>query len=162
MSPTVPRPDLRGYGGGAASGLSPRTAASASNWIDRLAAAHPEEFAGLFHEALTDDLGAVARLHQLLETASEWCRTHEARRSASELDALAERLTDLGEVLRLVGEGLDDEIHSRSRRPAAAAAAAAAARVSPAVALSGLPGDRQIPAPAPIPPSAVRSLPRSR
>ncbi|MGI5450446.1 hypothetical protein ACQEVM_32670 [Streptomyces sp. CA-243310] len=156
MSSTVPRPDLRGYGGGAASGLSPRTAASASNWIDRLAAGHPEEFAGLFHEALTDDLGAVARLHQLLETASEWCRTHEARDSASELDALAERLTDLGEELHLVGEGLDDEIHSRSRRPAAAA------RVSPAVALSGLPGDRQIPAPAPMPPSAVRALPRSR
>ncbi|MFE2639365.1 hypothetical protein ACFXKF_32170 [Streptomyces scopuliridis] len=156
MPPTVPRPGHRVHGGGAASGLSPRTAAPASDWNDRLAAARPEEFASLFHEALTDDFGAVARLHQMLETASEWCRTHGVRGSASELDALTDRLTDLGEELHLVGEGLGHEIPSRSDR------AAAAARVSPAVAVSGPAVGQQTQAPAPIPPSAVRSLPRSR
>lgn len=156
MSSTVPRPDDRVHGGGAGSGLSPRSTASAGDWIDRLAAYRPEGFASLFHEALTDDFGAVARLHQMLETASEWCRAHGARGSASELDALTSRLADLGEELHLVGVGLDYEIHSRSRQPAAAA------RVSPAVAVSGLPGGRRTLASAPVPPPAVRSLPRSR
>ncbi|MCY0952758.1 MULTISPECIES: hypothetical protein [Streptomyces] len=156
MSLTVPRPDHRVHGGGAASGASPRTIAPTGGWVDRLAAARPEEFAELFHEALTDDFGAVARLHQMLETASEWCRAHGARGSASELDALTDRLTDLGDELHLVGEGLGHEIHSRSHR------AAAAARISPAVAVSGPSVGQQTQAPAPIPPSAVRSLPRSR
>ncbi|RPK48681.1 hypothetical protein EES39_09155 [Streptomyces sp. ADI92-24] len=156
MPSTVPRPDHRVHGGGAASGLSPGTAAPASDWIDRLAAARPEEFAELFHEALTDDFGAVSRLHQMLETASEWCRTHGARGSASELDALTGRLTDLGEELHLVGESLGHEIRSRSHR------AAAAARVSPVVSVSGPSVGQQNQAAAPIPPSAVRSLPRSR
>ncbi|MFD5115928.1 hypothetical protein ACFWNG_27045 [Streptomyces sp. NPDC058391] len=77
--------------------MSSGTIAPAVDWNDRLAAARPQEFAELFHEALTDDFGAVARLHQMLGTASEWCRAHAARSSASELDALADRLTDLGE-----------------------------------------------------------------
>lgn len=154
MPSTVPRPESPVHGGGADSGVNPRSTAPAGDWIDRLAAARPEEFASLFHEALTDDFGAVARLHQMLETASEWCRTHGARGSASELDTLTGRLTDLGEELHLVGESLDHEI--RSRR------AGAAARVSPAVAVNGLPVGRQAPAPDPISPAAVRSLPRSR
>ncbi|MFI7101837.1 hypothetical protein ACIBK8_21000 [Streptomyces sp. NPDC050161] len=53
MTSTVPRPDHRVHGGGAASGLGPYTAAPASDWVDRLAAARLEEFASLFHEALT-------------------------------------------------------------------------------------------------------------
>jgi hypothetical protein len=156
MQSTVPRPDHRVHGGGDAPGLSPRIVAPASDWIDRLAAARPEEFADLFHEAITDDFGAVARLHQMLETASEWCRTHGAQGSSSELDALADRLTDLGEELHLVGESLGHEIHPRSHR------AATAARISPVVSARGPSAGQQNQAPAPIPPSAVRSLPRSR
>lgn len=156
MPSTVPRPDHRVHGGGASSRLSPHTAAPASDWIDRLAAARPQEFTALFHEALTDDFGAMARLHQMLETASKWCRAHGARGSASELDALTGRLTDLGEELYLVKEGLGHQIHSGSHR------AAAAARVSPVMSASGPSDGQQNQAPAPIPPSAIRSLPRSR
>ncbi|MFG2370531.1 hypothetical protein ACGFY9_03530 [Streptomyces sp. NPDC048504] len=156
MSSTVPRRDDRVHGEGTGSGPSPCSTVPDDGWADRLAAARPEEFASVFHKALTDDFGAVARLHQMLEIASEWCRTHGVRGSASELDALTGRLTDLGEELHLVGEGLEHEIHSRSRRPAAAT------RVSPAVAVSGPPVGRQTPASASATPSAVRSLPRSR
>ncbi|MFE3737790.1 hypothetical protein [Streptomyces sp. NPDC059134] len=150
MSSTVPRRGDRVHVEGADSGPSPRSTVPADGWADRLAAARPDEFASVFHRALTDDFGAVARLHQMLEAASEWCRTHGVRGSASELDTLTDRLTDLGEELHLVGESLDHEIHSRSRRTAAAA------RVSPAVAVSGHPMGRQAPAPDLISPSAVR------
>ncbi|MGW0564667.1 hypothetical protein ACWDZ4_29690 [Streptomyces sp. NPDC003016] len=138
--------------------LGPESAHHRTDWwlVDRLAAARPEEFAELFHEALTNDFGAVAQLHQMLDTASKWCRTHGARGSASELNALTDRLTDLGDELHRVGEGLGHEIHSRSHR------AAAAARVSPVVSVSGPSVGQQNHAAAPIPPSAVRSLPRSR
>ncbi|MCX5340263.1 hypothetical protein [Streptomyces atratus] len=136
--------------------MSPGTVAPAVDWNDRLAAARPEEFAELFHEAITEDFGAVARLHQMLETASEWCRAHGARSSASELDALADRLTDLGEELHLVGEDVGHEMHSRSHR------AAAATRVSPTVSVRGTSVIRQSEAPAHFPPPTIRSLPRSR
>lgn len=53
---------------------SPDSGAPATDWNDRLAAARTEEFTDLFHEAVTEDFGAVARLHQMLETAFEWCR----------------------------------------------------------------------------------------
>ncbi|MFD7130569.1 hypothetical protein [Streptomyces sp. NPDC059894] len=115
---------------------------------DRLAAARPEEFNELFSTALTGDFGLVAQLHQALETASEWCRTHGARGSAAELDVLAERLADLGEELHLVGEGISHEI--RSLR------AAAAARTSPAVSArevsTGPPTESARPQPAPVRP----------
>ncbi|MDX2544667.1 hypothetical protein ACOT81_20545 [Streptomyces sp. WI04-05B] len=135
---------------------SPDNGAPATDWNDRLAAARTEEFTDLFHEALTEDFGAVAHLHQMLETASEWCRAHGARSSASELDAIADRLTDLGEELHLVGENVDHEIRSRSHR------AAAAARLSPAASARGTSPGQQSDAPAPVSPSAVRSVPRSR
>lgn len=156
MPPTVPRADRRVHGAPPAPPASPGTVAPAVDWNERLAAARPEEFAELFHEAVTEDFGAVARLHQMLETASEWCRAHGARSSASELGALGDRLTDLGEELHLVGEDVGHEIHSRSMR------AAAAARVSPVVSLRGTSVGRQSGAPAPLPPPTVRSLPRSR
>ncbi|MFI5752695.1 hypothetical protein ACIBBE_44230 [Streptomyces sp. NPDC051644] len=92
----------------------------------------------------------------MLETASEWCRTHDARGSASELDAIATRLTDLGDELHLVGENVDHEIVSRSHR------AAAAARLSPATAAQGTAPGQQSGAPSPVPASAARPLPRSR
>ncbi|MFD4949417.1 hypothetical protein ACFWNT_44790 [Streptomyces sp. NPDC058409] len=136
--------------------MNPGTVAPAVDWNGRLAAARPEEFAELFHEAITEDFGAVARLHQLLETASEWCRAHGARGSASELDALADRLTDLGEELHLVGEDVGHEMHSRSHR------AAAATRVSPTVSVRGTSVIQQSEAPAHFPPPTIRSLPRSR
>ncbi|GHH96283.1 hypothetical protein [Streptomyces capillispiralis] len=101
---------------------SPDNGAPAPDGNDRLAAARTEEFTDLFREAVTEDFGAVARLHQMLETASEWCRTHGARGSASELDTIASRLTDLGEELHLVAENVDHEIRSgrtkRQQRPA--------------------------------------------
>lgn len=156
MPSTVPRADYPVHGGAPAPAVSPGTVTPAVDWNDRLAAARPEEFAELFHKAITEDFGAVARLHQMLETASEWCRAHGARSSASELDALADRLTDLGEELHLVGEDVGHEIHSRSRR------AAAAARVSPVVPLRRTSVGQQSDAPAPLPPPNVRSLPRSR
>lgn len=135
---------------------SPDNGAPATDWNDRLAAARTEEFTDLFREALTDDFGAVAHLHQMLETASEWCRSHGARSSASELDAIADRLTDLGEELHLVGENVGHEIRSRSHR------AAAAARLSPAASARGTSSGQLNDAPAPVSPPAVRSVPRSR
>ncbi|MCZ0992229.1 hypothetical protein O1L44_02490 [Streptomyces noursei] len=130
--------------------------ASATDWNDRLATARPEEFTDLFHKAVTEDFGAVACLHQMLETASEWCRTHGARSSASELDALATRLTDLGDEFHLVGENVDHEIRARSHR------AAAAACPSPAASAWGSTPGEQNGAPTPAPPPAARPLPRSR
>jgi hypothetical protein len=135
---------------------SPDNGAPATDWNDRLAAARTEEFTDLFCEALTDDFGAVAHLHQMLETASEWCRSHGARSSASELDAIADRLTDLGEELHLVGENVGHEIRSRSHR------AAAMARLSPAASARGTSSGQLSDSPALVSPSAVRSVPRSR
>ncbi len=134
----------------------PDNSAPATGWNDRLAAARTEEFTGRFHEAVTEDFGAVARLHQMLETVSEWCRTHGAQSSASELDAIATRLTDLGEELHLVGENVDHEIRSRSHQ------AAAAARPSAAASTRGPSPGEQNGAPTPPLPSTARSLPRSR
>ena len=147
MSSTVPRADHRALGG---------AAAPAADWNDRLAAARSEEFAELFHEAVTQDRGAVAQLHQMLETASQWCRAHGARSSALELDALADRLTDLGEKLYLVGEDMGHDIHTRSHQ------AAAATRISPIVSARGTSVGHQSDAPAPFSPPSVRSLPCSR
>lgn len=138
----------------AGSATSPGGGAPAPDGNDRLAAARTEEFTDLFREAVTEDFGAVARLHQMLETASEWCRVHGARSSASELDAIASRLTDLGEELHLVAENVDHEVLSRAYQ------AAAAARLSPS-ARGSSPGQRND-APAPVPLSVTRSLPRSR
>ncbi|WP_411147322.1 hypothetical protein [Streptomyces sp. A30] len=128
----------------------------ATDGNDRLAAALTEEFTDLFREAVTEDFGAVARLHQMLETASEWCRVHGARSSASELDAIASRLTDLGEELHLVAENVDHEIHSRAHQ------AAAAARLSPAASARGTSPGQRNDAPSPLPPSVTRPLLRSR
>lgn len=156
MSSTVPRADHRVDGGAPAPAVSAGTVAPAVDWNDRLAAARPEDFAELFHEALTDDFGAVARLHQMLETASEWCRAHGARSSASDLGALADRLTDLGEELHLVREDVGHEIHSHAHRTAAAV------RISPAVSVHGTSVSQPSDAPVPLPPPTIRSLPRSR
>ncbi|MFB7109175.1 hypothetical protein [Streptomyces sp. NPDC056291] len=134
----------------------PDSGAPATNWNDRLATARSEEFTDLFHEAVTEDFGAVAHLHQMLGTTSEWCRTHGARSSAFELDAIASQLTDLGEELHLVAENVDHEIRSRSHQ------AAAAARLSPAASARGTSPGQQSDAPALVPPSVTRSLPRSR
>ncbi|WP_329612490.1 hypothetical protein OG244_03560 [Streptomyces brevispora] len=135
--------------------MHPVTVAPDTDGNDRLVTARPEEFTERFREAITDDFGAVAHLHQLLETASEWCRAHGARRTASELDDIADRLTDLGEELHLVRQDVAHEIHYRSRRTAAAA------RVSPAASPQGTSVAHQSETPVRIPPSAVRSLPRS-
>ncbi|MGW3560832.1 hypothetical protein ACWDNT_26400, partial [Streptomyces sp. NPDC000963] len=102
-----------------------RTPAADGN--DPLGGGWPEEFEELFSAILTGGFGAVARLHQMLETASEWCREHGVRGGAAELDVLAERLTDLGEELHLVREGVGDEIRFRSYRAAAAALTSPAA-----------------------------------
>ncbi|MYT17815.1 hypothetical protein YWIDRAFT_07450 [Streptomyces sp. SceaMP-e96] len=141
------------------SAMSPGVGGSTVCWSDRLAAARPEEFDELFSTAVTGDFGAVAGLHQMLESASEWCRAHGARGSAAELDVLAGRLADLGEELHLVKEGMSHEIRSDSHR--AAAAAAAAARASPVASARGA-CVRPTEAPAPPPPTPVRPLPCSR
>jgi hypothetical protein len=154
MESSAPRADQRFHGEGPTA--SPGTIALGADWNERLATARPGEFAELFHEAITEDFGAVARLHQMLETASQWCRTHDARSSAAELDLLAGRLTDLGEELHLVAEDVGHEIHSRSHRTAAAA------RPSPAVSAHRAPLVRQSEPPALLPPNTVRSQPRSR
>lgn len=155
MPSTVLRPGHRAHEGALAPPSSPGAVASAVDWNDRLAAARPEEFTELFHEAVTDDFGAVARLHQMLETASQWCRARGARGSTSELDILASRLTDLGEELHLVRERLGRELHSRSHRTTAAA------RTSTAMSVRASSGGRQNTAPA-SPPPTVGSLSRSR
>ncbi|QIY59479.1 hypothetical protein HEP86_01320 [Streptomyces sp. RPA4-5] len=137
------------------SAVSPSVDGPTICWSDRLAAARPEEFDELFSTAVTEDFGAVAGLHQMLESASEWCRAHGARGSAAELDVLAGRLADLGEELHLVKEGMSHEIRSDSHR------AAAAARSSPVASARGA-CVRPTEAPAPPPPTPVRPLPCSR
>lgn len=100
---------------------------AAAYWTTALDAATLREFPDLFHRAVTDDLGAVALLHQTLETASQWCRRHGAHHCASELEEITARLSDLREDLYLAGETADEEITSSSSRTAAAS------RTSPAV-----------------------------
>ncbi|WP_411076210.1 hypothetical protein [Streptomyces sp. cmx-4-7] len=112
-----------------------RTPAADGN--DPLGGTRSGEFEELFSTILDADFGAVARLHQALETVSAWCREHGVRGSAAELDVLAGRLADLGEELHLVREGAGDEIRFRSHRAAAATSA-------------------------PAPPGPLRPLPRSR
>ncbi|MEU9155741.1 hypothetical protein AB0D59_35630 [Streptomyces sp. NPDC048417] len=138
---------------------SPDSGVPATDGNDRLATVWTEEFTDLFREAVTEDFGAVARLHQMLETASEWCRVHGARGSASELDAIASRLTGLGEELHLVAENVDHGIRSRL---SVSHQAAAPAGLSPAASARGTSPGQQSDAPAPVPPSVTRSLPRSR
>ncbi|MEW2434116.1 hypothetical protein AB0952_08015 [Streptomyces caniferus] len=155
MSTTVPRAQRRMLEEVRTSVVSPSVGGPTVCWSDRLAAARPEEFDELFSTAVTGDSGAVAGLHQMLETASEWCRAHGARGSAAELDVLAGRLADLGEELHLVREGTSHEIRSGSQRAVAAArsspvASARGARVGPTE------------APAPPPPAPVRPPPCSR
>ncbi|MYV66782.1 hypothetical protein GT043_12710 [Streptomyces sp. SID2131] len=121
-----------------------------------LAGARPEEFEEVFSAILDGDFGAVARLHQMLETASAWCREHGVRGSAAELNVLAGRLAELGEELHLVREGVGDEIRFRSHR------VAAAALTSPAALAHGAAADPSAVTSAPAPPEPVRPLPRSR
>ncbi len=154
MSSTVSRADRRTLGNVRTPATSPGFGTPAADGNDRPAAARPEEFEELFSTALTGDFGAVARLHQALETASEWCRTHGACGSAAELDVLAERLADLGEELHLVQEGMGHEF--RSHR------AAAATHTSPAVSARGASAGPPTATSAPLPPAPVRSLPCSR
>ncbi|WP_371790358.1 hypothetical protein OG285_05685 [Streptomyces sp. NBC_01471] len=90
------------------------------------------------------------------ETASQWCRAHGVRSASSELDAIADRLSDLGQELHLTGQYISYEINSSSHREAAAAL------VSPAASTRGTSVGQQSDAPAPFPPPAARSLPRSR
>ncbi|MGW9432998.1 hypothetical protein ACWHA1_34355, partial [Streptomyces decoyicus] len=155
MSSTVSRAQRRMLEDVRTLAVSPGVDGPTICWSDRLAAARLDEFDELFSTAVTGDFGTVAGLHQMLETASEWCRAHGARGSAAELDVLAGRLADLGEELHLVREGMDHEIRSRSHR------AAAAARASPVASVRGAcVGPTE--APAPPPPAPVRSLPCSR
>ncbi|MFG2094623.1 hypothetical protein [Streptomyces sp. NPDC048612] len=156
MSSTVSRAQRRMLEEVRTSAVSPGFGVPTVCWNDRLAAARPEEFDELFSTAVTGDFGTVARLHQMLETASEWCRFHGARSSAAELDVLAERLADLDEELHLVREGMAHEIHSRSHR------AAAAARTSPAVSTRGACVGPPTETPASPPLLPVRSLPCAR
>ncbi|GAA2314766.1 hypothetical protein GCM10010416_31040 [Streptomyces caniferus] len=136
--------------------MSPSVDGPTVCWSDRLAAARPEEFNELFSTAVTGDFGTVAGLHQMLETASEWCRAHGARVSAAELDVLAGRLADLGEELHLVREGMSHEIRSGSHR------AAAAARASPVASARGAFVGPLTETPASPPLLPIRSLPCSR
>ncbi|MFE3881852.1 hypothetical protein ACFXPQ_02820 [Streptomyces lydicus] len=155
MSSTVARAEHRTLGEVRTSTGSRDIGGLSACWSDRLAAARPEEFDELFSTVVTGDFGTVAGLHQMLETASEWCRVHGARGSAAELDVLAGHLADLGEELHLVREGMAHEIRSGSHR------AAAAARASPAASARGAcVGPTE--APAPLPSAPVRSLPCSR
>ncbi|MGW8557997.1 hypothetical protein [Streptomyces tubercidicus] len=154
-SSSVPRAERRNLGEVRTSALGPGGGSTVC-WNDRLAAARPEEFNELFSTSITGDSGTVAGLHQMLETASEWCRAHGARGTAAELDVLAGRLADLGEELHLVREGMAQEIHSGSHR------AAAAAHASPAASIRGAHVGPPTETPAPLPPAPVRSLPRSR
>ncbi|MFF2819377.1 hypothetical protein ACFVT9_28120 [Kitasatospora cineracea] len=69
---------------------------------------------------MSSDFGAVSRLHELVSVAAQWCQDHGVRRYGAELDALAERITEIGEELHLVNEGLAGELAGRSERLAAA------------------------------------------
>lgn len=128
---------------------------SAADWTSCLASARPQEFPVLFRQAVTDDSGAVAVLHQLLETASQWCRRHGAHHAASELEEITARLGDVGEDLHLAVEAVEIEVASRQGR------AAAANRTSPTVtAQRAVPvGQGGIGVPAPS--TAARPPPRS-
>ncbi|WP_260640504.1 hypothetical protein [Streptomyces angustmyceticus] len=156
MSSTASRAEHRLLEEVRTSAVSPGVGVAAVCWSDLLAAARIDEFDELFSTAVTGDFGTVAGLHQMLETASEWCRVHGARGSAAELHVLAGRLADLGEELHLVRESMAHEIRSGSHR------AAAAARASPAVSARGACVGPPTETPASPPLLPVRSLPCSR
>ncbi|MEU4658767.1 hypothetical protein AB0G32_33355 [Streptomyces sp. NPDC023723] len=153
MSSTLSQADYRATGNVISPAARSRADAPAAGGCDRLAAARPEKFEELFSTAITGDFGTVARLHQALETASEWCRTHSVRGSAAELDVLAERLADLGEELHLVREGIGHELRAHRAAVAARTYPAASARKAPV----GPPPESAPPLPAP-----AHSLPYSR
>ncbi|MFJ5879846.1 hypothetical protein [Kitasatospora cineracea] len=111
---------------------------------------------------MSSDFGAVSRLHQLVGMAAQWCQERGVRRYGAELDALAERITEIGEELHLVNEGLAGELASRSDRLAAAVSrspARPARTPSPTAPLSASPALRGTQALAPrtaeTPPPAV-------
>lgn len=122
---------------------------TATGWASSLASAQPQQFPGLFRQAVTDDAGVVAVLHRMLDTASEWCRRHGAHHCASELEEMTARLSDFGEDLELAGDAVEEEIASRHDR------AAATGRTSPALSAhrtTGLGrGDFGLPAVSPAP-----------
>ncbi|MFI9332410.1 hypothetical protein ACIGZJ_33370 [Kitasatospora sp. NPDC052868] len=86
----------------------------------RLAAADESEFPSLFGQLVSSSFGAVDQLHELLSTAADWCRNHDARQYGAELETLADRVADLGEELHLVNDSLGRELAARSNRLAAA------------------------------------------
>ncbi|KOV12312.1 hypothetical protein ADK60_31825 [Streptomyces sp. XY431] len=103
---------------------SSRVQASSPESLDRatrrLADADEAEFPSLFGQLVSSSFGAVDQLHELLSTAADWCRDHDARQYGAELETLADRVADLGEELHLVNDSLGRELASRSNRLAAA------------------------------------------
>ncbi|WP_033252464.1 hypothetical protein [Kitasatospora phosalacinea] len=107
---------------------------------------------------MSSDFGAVSRLHELVSTAAQWCQEHGVRRYGAELDALAERITEIGEELHLVHEGLAGELAGRSERLAAAVSRSPGrpARTPAAAASPALRGTQALaPRTAETPPPAV-------
>ncbi|WP_030459373.1 hypothetical protein [Kitasatospora sp. NRRL B-11411] len=110
----LPRP------GTSTASLPPTDRAAQEYAVQRLASTGPGEFPETLHQLVSSDFGAVSRLHELVSMAAQWCQDRGARRYGVELDSLAERITEIGEELHLVNEGLAGELAGRSERLAAA------------------------------------------
>ncbi|RKE22018.1 hypothetical protein BX266_5428 [Streptomyces sp. TLI_171] len=128
--------------GTSAAPLRPADRAGQEYAVQRLASAEVGEFPEVLHQLVSSDFGAVSRLHELVSAAAQWCQDHGVRRYGAELDALAERITEVGEELHLVNEGLAGELAGRSEQLAAAVSrspAHPARRPSPAASVSASP-----------------------
>lgn len=136
----------------------PDSGASVLAATDRLLAASTrEEFTEVFEHTIGDENGALARLHQFLQSASSWCHNHGAFHSAGDLNNLSIVLEELSDDLAL----LPDDLAIELAQPATQSSTAQAAlRPSPtACAQSVLSAG---PTPVPPPPNTARTAPRSR
>ncbi|MFE7124899.1 hypothetical protein [Streptomyces sp. NPDC057617] len=140
----------------------PDSGASVLAATDRLLAATTrEEFTEVFEHTTSDDHGALARLHQFLQSASSWCHDHGAPHSAAELNTFAISLEELGDDLALLADDLATELAQPAAR---SSTAEAALRPSPTASAQNLPPTSPStgPSPEPPPPNSARTAPRSR
>jgi hypothetical protein len=99
--------------------------ASVVPWIGLIAEADsPGEISELLQHVVGDDDGALAQLHQVLETAANWCEEQGASDASASLGDAAERLSQLGDDLELVHGDLAKPVSTpRTGRSAVARAA---------------------------------------
>jgi hypothetical protein len=73
-----------------------------------------DRFTEVYEHTIADGHGALAQLHQFLESAANWCRDRGALDSAGELESWTTRLDELIEDTQLLPESLAIESDWRS------------------------------------------------